>query len=171
MTEYNTIAAKISSILAANTSLNIADFQPAFTEISQILNQQIGHKLLTFTVIHPSEKHVIRLFSNLEGDYALEDTKPMVKDEWSQQVIENSIPFYISTAKEMQPILPDYQKLADMGLGSMMNIPITQNGKTIGTANLLDADGAYKNIDFTPLIKTCQLAAPIFTAYRKYNCT
>lgn len=169
MPTHNKIAAKITSILAA-TPLNIADFHQVFTEISQILNDQIGHKLLTFTVIHPSGDHVIRLFSNQQGDYALEDRKPMAKDEWTEQVIENSTPFYVSTAAEMQLILPDYQKLADMGLGSMMNIPICENNKTIGTANLLDADDAYKNINFTPLIKTCQLAAPILAAYRKHNC-
>ena len=170
MTDHNKIAAKIDKILAAKP-LKIAYLQPVFTEISQKLNQLIGHKLLTFTVIHPNGDCVIRLFSNLQGDYALEDTKPMVKDEWSEQVIENSIPFYVSTAQQMQPILPDYQKLADMGLGSMMNIPICENGKTIGTANLLDADGAYQNIDFKSLIECCQLVAPIFAAYRKYNCT
>ncbi|PCI86878.1 MAG: hypothetical protein COB24_07935 [Hyphomicrobiales bacterium] len=169
MPKHNEIAAKISSILAANP-LNIADFQPIFTEISQQLNQIIGHKLCTFTVIHPSDEYVIRLFSNQQGDYALEDTKPMVKDQWSVQVIENATPFCAATPAEMQPVLPDYQKLVDMGLGSMINIPICQNNKTIGTANLLDADGAYKNVKLTPIIKCCQLAAPIFAAYRKYNC-
>lgn len=169
MAQYSVVSAKIDVILAEKP-LKIAHFQAVFGEISLLLDQKIGHKLLTFTVIHPNGEYVIRLFSNLVGDYALEDTKPMVKDEWSAKVIGRGECFYVSTEEEMKPIFPDYQKIFDMGLGSAMNIPVQSGGKTIGTANLLDADGAYRDVDFAPLIKICQLVAPIFVAYREYNC-
>ncbi len=171
MTDFIDIKQQIEAKLALQPEqINIADFSELFKTISDEIYRQVGFKLITFTVIHPDNSHVIRLFSNQADAYALEDTKPVIVDEWYETVIGKMRPFKISTIKEMMPIFPDYQKIADMGLGSAINMPICLNDKCLGTVNLLDIENHYEQVNFEPLLASCQPAAKIFEAYRQQNC-
>lgn len=171
MSDFNAIAKKLEQLLKQQPNqIEIIEYRPVFESLSKLIGDLIAHKLFTLTVIHPFEAKVIRLYSSEEGDYALEDSKPILNNAWTTQVISKRDVFSASSINQLKPFFPDYQKIADMGLGSVINLPICWHGECIGTINLLDIEGAYVKPKLEEILSCAQLAAPVFNAYRQLNC-
>lgn len=126
----------------------------------------VGHKLFTATAIHPDGDHVVRLYSNLEGDYASDGKKPVTKDGWHHQVIEQGLPFRGETIEDVKDYFPDHEKISAMGLGAVLNLPVLHQGEVLGTINLLDADHAYSQEDADKAFILAQVLAPVFISFR-----
>ncbi|EPJ46106.1 MAG: hypothetical protein OFPII_22690 [Osedax symbiont Rs1] len=171
MPNLDQIANSIDQLLKQQPNkVQLAEYRDVFGKIAAAVDQLIGHKLFTLTVIHPTEAEVVRLYSSKEGDYALEDRKPILDTPWTEQVIAKMQPFSASNIDELKPIFPDYQKISDMGLGAAINLPVCWQGKCIGTMNLLNKEGLYQQPELKQILNCAQLVAPVFAAYRQLNC-
>jgi chemotaxis receptor (MCP) glutamine deamidase CheD len=62
---------------------------------------------------------------------------------WGTHVITRGEPWLGQTLEELRTAFSDYDLIADLGCGCCLNIPVRDHGQTIGTLNLLDAQGRY----------------------------
>ncbi|GHB28806.1 hypothetical protein GCM10007094_16740 [Pseudovibrio japonicus] len=127
-----------------------------------------GYKLFTLTVTHPEGSHVVRLFSSAEGPYGMSGTKPIEKEgEWYERVFVEQKPFLGRTIADVRDYFPDHERIAEMGLGAVLNLPVLVLGEVIGTVNLLDADHAYTAADAEKSFVLAQALAPLFLKARE----
>lgn len=110
----------------------------ALEEESQKL---VGHKL--FTLLYVDGAEVARVYSSNTAAYPVFGRKPMGPTPWGKQVIEGCQPYLGRDAASIRWAFFDHELIASLGLGSVINIPVVYDGKTIGTINLLDAEHHY----------------------------
>ena len=71
---------------------------------------------------------------------------------WTRQVIGRGETFIANKTEEFSGFFSDYALINELGCEAAMNIPIAQDGRVVGTVNVLDAAG-----HFTPRrVKTLQ---------------
>ncbi|GBU09572.1 hypothetical protein AwWohl_07100 [Gammaproteobacteria bacterium] len=125
------------------TSSNLAVFEELALEIKQI----VGYKLITFSIIINDGTQVERVYTNNAEVYPITGIKPILNDAWTDQVIGQGKTYLASTAQEMLPFFPDLETIKSLGLGSVINMPISIDNKVVGTVNILDAEGVYQAED------------------------
>ncbi len=134
--------------------------------LDQDFSLRFGHKLFTITALHPDGNHVIRLYSSQQGAYAQDGLKPVTRDGWHAHVIEQGKVFRGSVIEDVKDYFPDHEKIAAMGLGAVLNIPVKQSDLVVGTVNILDADHAYDHLDLSLPYEEAQRLAIVFAEYR-----
>ncbi len=145
-----------------------ASLQDAAQKAGALFSRFPGYKLFTLTVTHPDGTHVVRLFSSAEGAYGTSSTKPIEKEGgWYEQVFVQQKPFLGYTIEDVKDYFPDHEKIAAMGLGATLNLPVVVLGEVIGTVNLLDADHAYTVTDAKRCFVLAQALAPLFMKARE----
>lgn len=106
-------------------------------------HQLIGHRLFTALHYNRATGEVERLYSSNPAIYPVGGTKKMEQTPWGRHVLENGEIFLGNGDLDMRWAFPDFAVIKGMGLGSALNIPITVQGKTIGTINLLHSKGHF----------------------------
>lgn len=145
-----------------------SSLQEAAQKAGALFSKFPGYKLFTLTVTHPDGSHVVRLFSSAEGSYGTSGTKPIEKEGgWYERVLVQQKPFLGYTIEDVKDYFPDHEKIAAMGLGATLNLPVVASGKVIGTVNLLDADHAYTEADAEKSFALSQALAPLFKKARE----
>lgn len=145
-----------------------ASLQEAAQKVGVLFSRFPGYKLFTLTVTHPGGSHVVRLFSSAEGAYGTSGTKPVEKEGgWYERVFVEQKPFLGRTIADVKDYFPDYEKIAEMGLGAVLNLPVVVLGEVIGTVNLLDADHAYSEEDAQRSFVLAQALVPLFLKARE----
>jgi chemotaxis receptor (MCP) glutamine deamidase CheD len=75
---------------------------------------------------------------------------------WGAHVIIEGQPWLGHTAADLEWAFPDHTLIASLGCGSCLSIPVRENDQTLGTLNILDAEGRYAQDD---LIRASAYAA------------
>ena len=73
--------------------LKIAKDKTFYKKIDKIINNLIGHKLITFTVIDEKLKYCERIYSNNNKIYPILGQKKMPKNIWSTKVLKKKTTF------------------------------------------------------------------------------
>ncbi|MES0869494.1 GAF domain-containing protein [Pseudovibrio sp. SCP19] len=145
-----------------------SSLQEAAKKAGELFSKFPGYKLFTLTVTHPDGSHVVRLYSSAENSYGTSGTKPIEKEGgWYERVLVQQKPFLGYTIDDVKEYFPDHEKIAAMGLGATLNLPVVVLGEVIGTVNLLDADHAYTDADAKRVFILSQALAPLFMRARE----
>jgi hypothetical protein len=122
----------------------------------------VGVKLFTVMTVDWANERAGRVFTSHPEAYPVSGSKPIRYDAWFDVVHKQRRPYVANTIAEMQPYFPDYETIAALGCGAIINLPIEIAGAMVGTVNLL-----HEEHHFTPerveLAK--RLALPAKTAY------
>src|SRR6185503_9062891 len=94
--------------------------------VEKAMAEVVGHKLFTLLYVAPNGKRVKRMYSNMPKEYPVGGYKEIKETQWA---------FF------------DHELIVSLGCESAMNIPVLYNGRLLGTMNLLDAEGHYKETD------------------------
>ncbi len=135
-------------------NLRIEEFTEALSEKSnqpfhsfdafyRLVDDIVGAKLFTLTMVDPLRKQARRIFSNMPDAYPLLGTKPIVDDVWTRQVLGQHEIFVANTISEIAEVFGDYDLIRSLGCESTMNIPVTVHGEVLGTINCLNKAGHY----------------------------
>ena len=122
--------------------------------------------MFTLTVIDQSIKYVERVYSNNTKIYPLLGTKPIPKNLWTQKVIVSKKIFFANNYDLIKKLFFDHRIIYSLGCGSIINIPIINNKKILGTLNMLHKEKFYtkKNIKF--IKPYAQLLSPYFISHQ-----
>ncbi len=84
-----------------------------------------------------------RLYSSHPAEYPATGTKPMARDAWFDLCITRGETFVANTPDAFAALFFDHALITAMGLGSAVNIPVSDGTLVVGTVNLLADIGHF----------------------------
>jgi hypothetical protein len=114
-----------------------------FSAIGEEAQRRFGWKLFTAMRYLPSGE-VERVHTSNPDAYPLAGRKPRRDTPWSRQVLVRGEPYYANDAAGIRFAFEDADKILGLGLGAVMNVPVTEGERVLGTLNFLREAGGYR---------------------------
>ena len=133
----------VSEFIADTSSEGWENLFPA---LDRLCNQLVGHKLFScsiFKIDAFGNGTAARVYTSDEESYPTSGLKDMVANHWTKLVVEQHETFVANSISEISEVFPDHEKIASLGLGSVINLPIIFKGEFLGTVNMLHDEGYY----------------------------
>ncbi|WP_143109179.1 GAF domain-containing protein [Bradyrhizobium sp. Rc3b] len=134
---------------------------PVIDEIAQCL---LGHRLLTVMRLHAATVELERLYSSHAEAYPAGGRKSKRGLPWTEHVLVRGEVFIGTHPPDLEWAFDDHAKLADLGLGSVINTPILFDGRCLGALNLLHEPGRYHPGDDAVTKPLAYLLTPLLLA-------
>ena len=109
--------------------------------------ETVGHKLFTLLYVAPDGKRVKRLYTNMPKEYPVGGYKPVTESDWHKRVIGERRAWVGYNYEDVKWAFFDHELIRSLGCESAINVPVVYAGRVLGTMNLLDAAGHYKESD------------------------
>lgn len=122
------------SISAANTSRLVWEALRDYSAATA------GHKLFTVMTVDMAAGLARRAYSDHPKDYPVSGTKPIHRDEWFDIVHGERRSFVANSIEDIAKVFPDFELIASLGLGSVLNLPVVLGGELVATINMLHAE-------------------------------
>lgn len=146
--------------------LALADTEAAvFTALYRLSDALIPVRLWTVMTVDLEAGIARRAFSNIPEAYPTSGTKPITPNAWFDLVHGQRQTFVANTLDDIAAVFPDHALIGSLGCGSVMNLPIFDDGALLATVNLLDAEGHFTDARVAQY--TATLEAPALAAVRK----
>lgn len=114
-----------------------------FILIGDEAQRRFGWKLFTAMRYLPSGE-VERVHTSNRDAYPLAGRKPRRDTPWSRQVLVRGEPYYANDAAGIRFAFEDAEKILGLGLSAVMNVPVKEGGRVLGTLNFLREAGGYR---------------------------
>jgi len=150
---FNAVAAAAANATSADDILTALD--PA-------LDAVFGHKLYTGLLYHGPEIGVERYYSNQPETYLVGGRKPPNVSPWTQQLLVEGRPYIGYDANDIREVFFDHEIIFSLGCEAIINIPVANKGKVLGTLNILHEAGWYSEDDIPTALVFAGLAVPAF---------
>ena len=118
-----------------------------FKAIEKGMAEVVGHKLFTLLYVAPNGKRVKRMYTNMPKEYPVGGYKEITDSPWHRQVIQGRTAWVGYDAKDIAWAFFDHELIVALGCESAVNVPVVYAGRVLGTLNLLDTAGHYKESD------------------------
>ena len=118
-----------------------------FKAVDQALEATVGHKLFTLLYVAPGARRVKRLYTNMPREYPVGGYKPVTESDWHKRVIGERRAWVGYNYEDVKWAFFDHELIRSLGCESAINVPVVYAGRVLGTMNLLDAAGHYKESD------------------------
>ena len=116
---------------------------PLFDALASVAAETIGFRLFTIMSYDAHRHEVERVFTNMPDVYPTGGRKKKQGTAWATQILQELRPFRGETAHDIRNAFDDHMTMANMGLGSILNIPVAFDGVCIGTMNLTHVEHWY----------------------------
>lgn len=97
----------------------------------------LGTRLFTVTTQDEAAGLARRAYTSHPVEYPVSGTKPLTRDGWYDHCITGQQTFVANTTPEFARYFFDHALITSLGLGSCINIPVVEDGRVLGTVNLL----------------------------------
>lgn len=84
-----------------------------------------------------------RAYTSHPAEYPAHGTKPLERDGWFDLCVTRGQTFVANTPDAFERVFFDHALIAAMGLGSAVNIPLSDQNRVAGTVNLLAEAGHF----------------------------
>jgi hypothetical protein len=118
-----------------------------FMTVDRALADTVGHKLFTLLYVAPNGRRVKRLYTNMPKEYPVGGYKEITDSPWHRHVIQGRRAWVGYNAKDVAWAFFDHELIVSLGCESAVNVPVVYAGRVLGTLNLLDGSGHYKESD------------------------
>ncbi len=115
----------------------------SYSSIGEEAQRRFGWKLFTAMRYLPSGE-VERVHTSDADAYPLAGRKPRRDTPWSRQVLVRGEPYYANDAAGIRFAFEDAEKIFRLGLGAVINAPVTFDERVLGTLNFLREAGGYR---------------------------
>ncbi len=134
----------------------------ALGAIDAALKATVGYRLFTALTVTPDRAEVERIYSTDPSAYPLNGRKHMGSTPWGDHVIRGRRAYVGRNDDDIRWAFPDHALIRSLGLASVLNVPIVDRGKCLGTLNLLHEADWYKASDVQRVEPFAALLIPIF---------
>ena len=117
-------------------------FHQTFQQLGEQLRAKPGYRLFTVSHILPGRAEVERIFTSMPGPYPIVGSKPMDSSDWTSQMARGEC-FVANQPQDFGEHFGDLSTILSLGLGSVINLPVFDGARQLGTLNLLDQPDAY----------------------------
>jgi len=118
----------------------------SYADIGAEAQRRFGWKLFTAMRYLPSGE-VERVHTSDAVAYPLAGRKPRRDTPWSRQVLVRGEPYYANDAAGIRAAFEDADKILGLGLGAVINVPVKEGERVLGTLNFLREAGGYHKED------------------------
>jgi GAF domain-containing protein len=118
----------------------------SYSKIGEEAQRRFGWKLYTAMRYLPSGE-VERVHTSDPKAYPLAGRKPRRDTPWSRQVLVRGEPYYANDANGIRAAFEDAEKILGLGLGAVINVPVKEGDRVLGTLNFLREAGGYRKED------------------------
>ena len=143
-----------------------APFEAVFDSVSAFLKARVGHTLFTVSRNLPGALEVQRIYSSLPGIYPVGGRNAVDQTEWTHQM-ERGECFIANQPSEFGEHVHNLDAIVSQGFGAVINIPVGQGGRRLGSLNLLDREGAYRGVVLPDCRAASAMAIEGFDAYER----
>ena len=150
--------------LAAVAAVGTMPGQPQalFAALDAAMGAVLGHRLFTMMRYHAVSGESERIYTTHPREYPVGGRKMLNVTPWAERVLKRQQPYLGRTPTDVQSVFFDHALIASLGCGSVLNLPVVWNGRTLGTINLLHEARWYGEED-VPLGQVfAALAVPAF---------
>lgn len=136
-----------------------------FGAIQDLAAGAIGHQLFTVMAFDSKRMRVQRLYSSDPVAYPPGGSKEKRDTAWGRLVLEQGQHFIGKSQDDIEQYFDDSTVMFDLGLHSILNVPVRLNGQTLGTMNLCNESPSYYDDSHLEwgLVLTALLAAPLLS--------
>ncbi|MDK1373942.1 MULTISPECIES: GAF domain-containing protein [unclassified Sinorhizobium] len=125
------------------TIANDAGTEAAYRALQTLSRKLIGAKLFTIMTVDMANELARRAYTSHPDEYPVYGTKPIHYDRWFDTVHKARETFVANTIADISTVFGDYETIAALGCGSVVNIPVVVGGELLGTVNCLDVEQHY----------------------------
>jgi GAF domain-containing protein len=132
----------------------------SYLRIGDEAQRRFGWKLFT-AMRYLETGEVERVHTSDPVAYPLAGRKPRRDTPWSRQVLVRGEPYFANDAAGIRFAFEDAEKILGLGLGAVMNVPVKDGERVLGTLNFLrEADG-YRKEDLKQAEALASLASEL----------
>jgi len=135
-----------------------------YRAVEQLAQRLFGHRL--FTVMRHIEQsaEVERVYSNNVKAYPVGGRKQKMGTPWGKKVLDRGEVFIAANRDELRRAFADHELIFSLGITSIMNVPITYDGRTLATMNISGEAGQYGDADIPSAQALAALLTPVLLA-------
>lgn len=133
------IDARTQALLATAAPLHGATLHDA---IGAALAELVGYRLLT--LLRLEGPILRRAWTSAPDQYPPGGGKDVRDDPWLQHLLAAPGPVLSANLQEVRERFPDHAAIEALGCGAVLNVPVRQHGKTLGSLNLLHEEGWFQ---------------------------
>ena len=115
-----------------------------YADLGSAAQKKFGWKLYTVMRTLPSGE-VERVHTSNPDAYPLAGRKPRRDTMWSRQVLVRGEPYFANDEAGIRAAFEDAEKIIGLGLGAVINVPVKDGDRVVGTLNFLREAGAYNS--------------------------
>jgi GAF domain-containing protein len=120
-----------------------ANVQATYAAVDELAQRAIGHRLFTVMRYLEATVEVERLYSSDPSTYPPGGRKPKQGTPWGEVVLDRGEVFIAADAEGVRAAFSDHALLSQLGISSIMNIPIRFRERVLGTMNLSHEAGHF----------------------------
>jgi hypothetical protein len=135
--------------LAAVAAVGTMPGQPQalFGALDAALGAVLGYRLFTLMRYHAATGESERIYTTHPFEYPVGGRKALNVTPWAEQVLTRQQPYLGRTPADVRRVFFDHALIASLGCGSVLNLPVVWDGRSLGTINLLHEEGWYDEAD------------------------
>lgn len=133
-----------------------------FRRLEDMCRALVGVRLFTCSRFDLAARVAERVYTSDEEAYPLTGLKDIVPNRWTDIVLDRREPFLAASIEELRDVFPDHEEIEALGLGAVINQPVHDGNRFLGTLNLLHVNGHYSEESLPPLQRVCRPAAIAF---------
>lgn len=118
----------------------------SFDEVYAHAREAVGVTLFTASVIADNGASMARVYTTHPEVYPVGGKKTLAGDTnpvWLEQVLKGQQPFLGADKEAVRAFFFDSAIIESLGCGAIVNVPVVNNGQTIGSMNFLGPEGSY----------------------------
>jgi hypothetical protein len=158
-----TMPVRLIASLCDRLSAGVAPHE-AWNAIGVATAALFGPGLLTINANVLATGEVVRLWSSNLTYYPIGGRKFKGDSAWAQQVLHRGEVFIGEGDGALAQVFDDIATIRTLGLTAVVNVPLCERGRCVGTFNFLAARSAWSDREIAALRLLAQLAVPAVLA-------
>ncbi|MGV9382483.1 GAF domain-containing protein [Nonomuraea sp. NPDC003707] len=131
------------------------------SELEETVRREVGVRLFTVLAWVPERRALRRVHTSHPEQYPVGGEKTVeVAQGWLARCIEGREPYFGKDRAAVREIFADHELIESLGCGTIINVPVVDQGEVLGVLNILDAEGSYDEESVTVARSLAPLAVP-----------
>ncbi|MCP2165008.1 GAF domain-containing protein [Goodfellowiella coeruleoviolacea] len=136
-----------------------------FAEVEARVRAAVGVRLFTVLAWLPGRRVLHRAHTSHPEQYPVGGEKSVeVAAGWLERCVHGQRPYLGADRAAVREIFSDHELIDALGCGAVINVPVVDDGRTLGVLNILDAEGRYDDAAVTRAAQLAALAVPALRA-------
>jgi hypothetical protein len=138
-----------------------SSIEVSYASLGSDAQRRFGWKLFT-AMGYLATGEVERIHTSDPAAYPPGGRKPRRDTPWSRQVLVRGEPYYANDEAGLRAAFEDAEKLIGLGLGAVINVPVKDGERVLGTLNFLREARGYRPENVLDAIELASAARSLF---------